>query len=292
MMPNYEGQAGRRFIVTGGTSGLGLEMVRALATAGADVVLAARDLERGAAAAERVRRTGAEGRVEVRHLDVCDLASVREFAAGVDRVDVLINNAGVMGTPLQRTAAGFELQFATNHLGPFALTNLLLPVLTDRVVAVGSFAHLHGRPVLDDLNFERRRYRRYPGYAQSKLAQVSFIGELARRLDAVGSTVRSVGGHPGFSATAITAGTGLPAFTRFGQLGNLLVGMKPSKGALPILCAATLDLPSGTYVGPDGFLELFGHPTVVGRSRRASDPRLGEELWKRSEELTGVSFPL
>ncbi len=292
MKPSYAGQEGRRFIVTGGTSGLGLEMVRALAAAGAEVLLAARSTERGEAAAERVRRTGAPGRVEVRWLDVCDLGSVRAFAAQIDHVDVLVNNAGVMGSPLTRTEAGHELQFSTNHLGAFALTNLLLPVLTDRVVTVGSYAHKHGRLPMDDLNFEQRPYRRYPGYAQSKLAQVAFLGELARRLADAGSDVRSLGAHPGFSATSITAGTGVGAFTRFGQLGNLLVGMKPSRGAQSILCAATLDLPSDTYLGPDGMLELFGAPTTVGRSRTAGDPQIGRELWKRSEELTGVSFPL
>ncbi|WP_235736051.1 SDR family NAD(P)-dependent oxidoreductase [Nocardioides alcanivorans] len=291
MRPSYVGQEGRRFIVTGGSTGIGLEMCRALATAGADVVMAVRNLERGHASAERIRRTGAPGRVDVRRIDVSDLSSVRTFADQIDRVDVLINNAGILGVPFARSVDGHEMQFATNYLGHFALSNLLLPVLRDRVVMVGSFAHHHGRLPLDDLDFDRRGYQGYLGYAQSKVAQVSFIGELHRRLRASGSLLRSVGGHPGFSATAITVSTGHKLFTPVARLGNVVAGMKPWQGALPLLVAATADVPSNSYLGPNGPLELLGSPKLVGRSRVASDPRVGRELWDHSERITGVRFP-
>lgn len=290
--PSYVAQEGRRFLVTGGSSGIGLEVCRALASAGADVVMAVRSSGKGEAAAARIRRTGATGRVRVARLDVSDLSSVRRFAEQVDGVDVLINNAGILGVPEARSVDGHELQLATNFLGHFALTNLLLPQVTDRVVMVGSFAHYHGRLPIDDLNFERRGYHGYLAYAESKAAQVSFIGELHRRLQAVGSQVRSLGGHPGFSSTPITVSTGNRLFTPIAQLGNLVAGMRPHRGALPVLTAATADLPSNTYVGPDGLLELFGKPKVARRSRVAADPVRGRELWQKAEEITGVTFAL
>lgn len=289
--PSYAAQEGRRFVVTGGSSGIGLEACRALAAAGGDVVMAVRSRGKGEAAADRIRRTGAPGRVQVVHLDVSDLASVERFAEQIDRVDVLINNAGILGVPEARSVDGHELQLATNFLGHFALTNRLLPSITDRVVMVGSFAHYHGRLPVDDLNFERRGYHGYLAYAESKAAQVSFIGELHRRLQAVGSPVRSVGGHPGFSSTPITVSTGNRIFTPVARVGNLTAGMRPHRGALSVLTAATADLPSDTYVGPDGLLELFGRPKVVRRSKVAADPVRGRELWQKAEEITGVAFP-
>lgn len=285
-------QDGRRFVVTGGGAGLGIETSRALAAAGADVVLAVRHAGRGEAAAERIRRTGVRGRVEVGNLDLASLESVRRFAADVGPVDVLINNAGVMALPEGRTADGFETQLGTNHLGHFALTNLLLPRLGDRVVVVASRSHRDGEIDVDDLGFERRGYRPYAAYAQSKLANLLFLRELQRRLDAVGSSLRATGAHPGYTATGIQGGTGNRAFTRLSDLGNALVGMKPSQGALPVLYAACVDVPGDTYVGPSGPGELWGWPTPVGRSRAAADPDLAAALWARSEELTGVSFPL
>lgn len=283
-------QEGRCFVVTGATGGLGLELTRALATAGAEVVMAVRDLARGGQAADRVRRTGARGRVVVRRLDVADLASVRAFAAGIDRVDVLINNAGIMGVPFERTVDGFESQIGVNHLGAFALANLLLPKLGDRVVAVSSAAHWTGRLDVDDLDLERRGYSPYGAYAQSKLANLLFVAELQRRLDRVGSPLRAVAGHPGYASTGIQLQTGSRAFTGLGNVGNALVGMPPSRGALPILRAATDDLPGNSFVGPSRL--LFGRPVAARRSRQARDPALARALWQRSEQLTGVSCPL
>lgn len=280
-------QDGRRVVVTGGSSGIGLETAKALAERGARVTLAVRNRDRGERAAAAM-----DGDVDVRILDVADLDSVRAFADATGDVDVLINNAGVLGLPLSRTAEGFEMQLATNHLGHHALTNLLLPRLTDRVVVVSSRSHHHGALDLDDLCWERRPYRAYAAYADSKLANMLFLAELQRRLTAAGSSLRVTGAHPGSTATQVTGNTGNTVKTFVGRHGHKLVGMPAWQGALPTLYAATMDVPGNTFVGPDGIGELRGWPTAVGRSRRALDPALAQALWARSEELTGVRFPL
>src|SRR4051794_7547962 len=190
---NIPDQTGRSAVVTGANSGLGEATARELAAHGATVVLACRNTEKGEAAARRMA-----GAVSVRRLDLADLASVRAFADSTGEIDVLVNNAGVMAVPKGRTADGFELQIGTNFLGHFALTGLLLPKLRDRVVTLSSPAHRIGRIRLDDLNWERRRYRRWAAYAQSKLADLMFAYELDRRLRAAGSTVRSIAAHPGY----------------------------------------------------------------------------------------------
>lgn len=290
-------QDGRRFVVTGASSGIGLETARALVGAGAEVVLAVRDRSKGERVAAGLSAgpsagPGATGRAEVRVLDVADLSSVHDFAEGLDRVDVLVNNAGVLGMPLGRTVDGFETTLATNHLGHFALANLLLPRLTDRVVVTGSRSHLHGRLDVDDLGWERRTYRPYAAYAASKLANLLFLAELQRRLTASGSTLRATGAHPGSTATSITASSGSAALAWVGSWGHRLAGMEPWQGALPTLYAATMDVPGNTYVGPHGPGEMQGWPTTARRAPAALDPDLARRLWERSEELTGVRFPL
>jgi NAD(P)-dependent dehydrogenase (short-subunit alcohol dehydrogenase family) len=280
-------QDGRRFVVTGGGGGLGLETARVLAGRGAEVVLAVRDPARGAAAAATL--TGA---VDVRRLDLADLSSVRAFAADIGTVDVLVNNAGVLAVPHALTVDGFETHLATNHLGHFALANLMLPEVRDRVVVISSDAHRAADLDLTDLSWERRPYKPYAAYGASKLANLLFLGELQRRLTAAGSTLRAVGAHPGSTATAITANTGSAFKTWVGSWGHKLAGMPVRKGALTTLYAATMDVPGNSFIGPDGFRELRGWPTGVGRSRDAIDPALAGGLWAASEELTGVSFPL
>jgi NAD(P)-dependent dehydrogenase (short-subunit alcohol dehydrogenase family) len=280
-------QDGRTFVVTGASSGIGLEASRILAAFGAHVVMAVRNIEKGTAAARHL-----PGSVEVRRLDVADLSSVRTFADSVDRVDVLVNNAGVMGLPFASTVDGLETQFATNHLGHFALANLLLPRLTDRVVVVGSASHWSGELDLDDLDWRRRGYHPYAAYAQSKLANLLFLGELQRRLTVAGSSLRVTGAHPGYTSTSIQLNTGNRAFTWLSNVGNALVGMPAWQGALHTVYAATMDLPGNTYVGPSGPGEMLGWPRPVGRSQAAGDPALARALWERSEELTGTSFPL
>jgi NAD(P)-dependent dehydrogenase (short-subunit alcohol dehydrogenase family) len=281
-------QAGRTFIVTGANSGIGLPTARALAEAGGHVVLAVRDVARGEAAADSI-----SGDCEIRQLDLADLASVRAFA---DRwqgeLSVLINNAGVMRTPERRTADGFELQIGTNHLGHFGLTNLLLPYVTDRVVTVASGAHRGGLISLDDLNWQRRSYRRWGAYQQSKLANLLFTLELQRRLTAVGSTVRALAAHPGYSATSLQFRSESSLENRLMAVGNRLFAQTDEAGARPTLFAATQDLPGASYVGPDGIGEQRGYPTLVGRSAEASDVEMAKRLWTLSEELTGVTFPL
>ena len=280
-------QSGRHIVITGGNSGIGLEAARMLAGAGARITLAVRDTSKGERAAAEIG-----GSVDVRALDLSRLDSVRAFAAATsDPVDVLVNNAGVMAVPFGRTADGFETQFATNHLGPFALTNLLLPRITDRVVTISSGAHRMGRIVLDDLNWERRSYRRWEAYGQSKLANLLFTLELQRRLTAAGSPVRALAAHPGYSATNLQFHYGNPVVDRFMAVLNRVVGQSAAMGALPTVYAVTQDLPGASYVGPDGRRELRGYPTLVGRSAAASDLHLAERLWTASEELTGVRFP-
>lgn len=280
-------QHGRRFVVTGASGGLGRETARVLAARGAEVVLAVRDVRKGERVASEL-----PGAVEVRRLDVADLSSVRAFAADIGPVDVLVNNAGVLAVPYRLTADGFETHLATNHLGHFVLTNLMLPRLRDRVVVVSSHSHRAGVVDLDDLNWERRRYQTYAAYAASKLANLLFLAELQRRLTAAGSELRAVGAHPGSTATAITGNTGSAVKTWVGGWGHRLAGMPVWKGALTTLYAATVDVPGNTFVGPDGLLEMRGWPTAVGRSRDAIDPDLAGGLWRRSEELTGSRFPL
>jgi NAD(P)-dependent dehydrogenase (short-subunit alcohol dehydrogenase family) len=279
-------QAGRTVVVTGGNSGLGLATARALAAAGARVVLAVRDPDRGAAAA-----AGLPGEVAVRRLDLADLASVRSFAREwTGDLDVLVANAGIMAVPEARTADGFELQFGTNHLGHFALTNLLLPHVTDRVVTLSSGLHSSGTIVLEDLNWERRPYSATGAYAQSKLANLLFTLEVQRRLTAAGSAVRATAAHPGWAATNLQSGSGSRLKGAAMALGNRVVAVSSEQGALPTLFAAVADVPGGSYAGPSGPL-LRGAPTLAGRSPEASDPDLAQRLWAASAELTGVDFP-
>ncbi|MFF8772188.1 oxidoreductase [Kitasatospora sp. NPDC015120] len=283
-------QSGRVAVVTGANSGIGLATVRALAGAGAHVVLAVRDPKRGQAAAESVR-----GSTEVRPLDLADLSSVHRFADGWDGpLDLLINNAGVMNVPEGRTKDGFEMQFGTNHLGHFALTNLLLPHLTDRVVSLSSTGHrTPGSPRIhfENLNLTGE-YQAVTAYSQSKLANLLFILELQRRLTAAGSGVRALAAHPGWAATNLQSNDASALRGLLMRLGNRLIAQDSEAGALPTLYAAVQDLPGGSFVGPDGRGEMRGAPTLVGRSRAASDPAAARRLWTASEDLTGVSWNL
>ncbi|HYI35280.1 MAG TPA: oxidoreductase [Thermoleophilaceae bacterium] len=281
-------QTDRTIVVTGANSGIGLVAARELAGAGARVVLAVRDTAKGSTAAGSI-----PGDTEVRSLDLADLASIRAFADEWDGdIDVLINNAGVMAVPQSRTKDGFEMQIGTNHLGHFALTNLLLPRIQDRVVTVSSGAHRIGKMDLDDLNWEKRKYQRWPAYGQSKLSNLLFTMELERRLAESGSDVHAFAAHPGYASTNLQSHTGNVVQNTLMSVGNKLLAQSEDMGALPTMYAATQDLPGGSYVGPDSFQEQRGHPTLVGRSGRASDPAVAKRLWELSEELTGVSFPL
>jgi NAD(P)-dependent dehydrogenase (short-subunit alcohol dehydrogenase family) len=298
-------QSGRLAIVTGSNTGLGFDTARALAARGAQVVMAVRDTAKGEAAAARIRQTSPAAEVTVRKLDLGSLASVREsgaaMAADYPRIDLLINNAGVMYPPKSTTADGFELQFGTNHLGHFALTGLLLPNLLEvdgsRVVVVASIAHnIRARIDFEDLQWERRKYDRVAAYGQSKLANLMFAYDLQRRLAAAakdkGTKTIAVAAHPGVAATELTRhlpGANLPAVSWLsGKLLNTA-----EMGALPTLRAATDPAArGGEYYGPDGFRELRGHPRLVSSSAQSKDVATQDRLWKVSEELTGVSYPV
>ena len=289
--------SGRTAVVTGGNSGIGLPTARELARHGARVVVATRSPERGRAAVDAIAAAVPGAAVTAAPLDLADLASVRRFAGEFnpahEGLDLLVNNAGVMMLPRQETADGFERQFGTNHLGHFALTGLLLPALLARpgarVVTVSSGMHHRGRIDFDDLMGERT-YNPTRAYAQSKLANLLFMLELQRRLDAAGADVRSVAAHPGFAATNLGHSSGW--LTRLGVgLGQRLFAQSAEVGALPTLYAATMpDVPGGAYIGPDGKGEQRGYPTRVPPSAQARDEADARRLWEISERLTGVHF--
>jgi NAD(P)-dependent dehydrogenase (short-subunit alcohol dehydrogenase family) len=289
-------QHGRIAVVTGANSGIGLEAARGLARAGAQVTMACRDTVKGEAAAERIRESIPSAELEVAALDLASLDSVRAFAGRYphDHLDLLINNAGVMAPPHRETADGFELQLGTNHLGHFALTGLLLERLLAtphaRVVTVSSNGHKFGRIKFNDLQSERS-YHRWPAYAQSKLANLLFMFELDRRLRATDSGLLSVAAHPGYAATNLQFAVTPSRIERLGSVVlNRVYAQSAERGAMPTLYAATAAIPGGSYVGPDGFQEMRGDPTIVKATRSARDPDTAGRLWDLSEQLTGVYF--
>jgi NAD(P)-dependent dehydrogenase (short-subunit alcohol dehydrogenase family) len=276
---------GRTVIITGSNSGLGAITARELARNGAKIVMAVRNTSKGEAAAREI-----PGQVEVRRLDLQDLSSVRQFADGIGTADILINNAGVMAVPYAETVDGFESQIGTNHLGHFALTNLLLPKLTDRVVALSSMAHWPGRISLDDLNWKTRRYRPWLAYSQSKLANLLFTSELQRRLDAAGSPLRAVVAHPGYSHTNLQGATGRQLSDTLMSFATRVFATDADFGARQTLYATSQDVPGNTFIGPR--FGQAGRTQPVGRSRAAQDTATGTALWDLSEQLTGTKFPL
>jgi len=285
---NIPDMTGRTVIVTGANSGIGEAAARALADHNARVVLAVRNTDKGREAAARM-----PGTTEVRRLDLASLDSVREFAADwVDEVDILVNNAGIMIPPYSHTADGFEMQFGTNHLGHFALTNLLLERVTDRVVTVSSTAHRFGAIDFDDLNWEHKTYRAWRAYGQSKLANLLFTAELQRRLTAAGSTVRATAAHPGYAATNLQFHSGTRAYDAFSIIANRVFAQDAEGGALPTLYAAVEEIPGNSFAGPGGFMEQRGAPRLVSRTGAAMDMDVARRLWDVSEQLTGVRFPL
>jgi NAD(P)-dependent dehydrogenase (short-subunit alcohol dehydrogenase family) len=278
-------QTGRVFVVTGANSGIGFEAAKALSRKGARVVMACRNRDKAEAA-----RAEVGGDSEVRELDLGSLESVRAFAAAWEgRIDVLVNNAGIMAVPFARTVDGFESQYGTNFLGPFALTGLLLPQVTDRVVTLSSGVHRMGRIDLADPGFERRRYQRWTAYGQSKLADLMFAYELQRRLLLAGSPVRSMAAHPGYAATNLQRNLGSAVSTWQDWMQRIGLVQDAAGGALPTLYAATApDLPGGSYVGPSGPLEQTGPPRIVGSSAGSRDLDTQYALWELAVRLTGV----
>jgi NAD(P)-dependent dehydrogenase (short-subunit alcohol dehydrogenase family) len=287
-------QSGKLALVTGANSGIGFEAARALAARGATVILACRDVGRAEQAAAQIQAAAPAHAPVVMCLDLADLDGVRrfaaDFAARYDRLDLLINNAGVMMPPASTTKQGFELQFGVNHLGHFALTGLLLPHLQAatraRVVNVSSQAHRQGRMNFDDLDFQTRRYDRMAAYGQSKLANLLFTFEAVRRIAAAGIDVLVAAAHPGWTRTNLQQHWG------FAELLNPLFGMAPHKGALPSLRAATdPDVQAGDYFGPRGIYQMWGYPRRVGTTRAARNLADAAKLWEISQLRTGVVYP-
>jgi NAD(P)-dependent dehydrogenase (short-subunit alcohol dehydrogenase family) len=283
-------------VVTGANSGLGLATARELARAGARVVLATRSTQKGEDAASRIVSTVPGAELDTAVLDLADLDSVRAFAASAPaRVDLLINNAGVMAAPRRVTKQGFESQLATNHLGHFALTGLVLGRLLSapapRVVTVSSTLHRRGTMNFDDLQGERK-YSPWGAYGQSKLANLMFCFELQRRATEAGTALLSMAAHPGYAATNLQfAATDRFHEKAIGWIGNRVFAQSADMGALPTLYAATVpDLPGGTFVGPGGRSEQRGYPKVVTAAGKAYDEQAWRRLWDISEELTGVHY--
>ena len=301
---NIPDQTGRTVLVTGASSGLGQRSAEALAAAGARVLMACRNPEKAESARAGVAALATGAAPEVVQVDLADLSSIRACAEALEgqgeRLDVLMNNAGVMALPLRRTVDGFEMQFGTNHLGHFALTGLLLPALlraeAPRVVNVASNAHKFGSMRWDDLNWEHGRYSRWRAYGQTKLANLLFSSELQRRAIAAATPVVVATAHPGYASTHLSAAgpemSGNKVMLQLTKLSDRFVGQSDAMGALPQLYAATMpDVAPDDYFGPDGFAEQRGHPTRVGRTRAASDLAAAARLWRVSEQLTGITYP-
>lgn len=289
-------QTGRIAIVTGANTGIGLETARMLALRGATVVLACRNLEKGQGAIDRIAAENPTGKVSLEQLDLSDLDSIeafaKKFSARHDKLDLLINNAGVMIPPLSRTKQGFELQFGTNHLGHFALTARLFPLLDrtpgSRIVVVSSTAQNFGKIAFDDLNWKTRSYSAWRAYGQSKLANIMFTLELARRLKLAGSHVLVTAAHPGYTATDLQRESG---FTR--RVLNPILAMKAADGALPTLRAAVdPTAENGSYWGPANFFELNGPPVPAKISKRGQSEADAAKLFDVSEEMVGLKFPV
>ena len=291
-------QAGRVAVVTGANTGLGLETARALAGHGASVILAIRSVDKGQKAVDDIRSDHPDADVTVQQLDLASLESIRsaadEIKGRLDRIDLLINNAGVMYTPRQQTADGFEMQFGTNHLGHFAWTGLLTDRLLDvdgsRIVTVSSVGHrIRSRIDFDDLQAERR-YNRVAAYGRSKLANLLFTYELQRRLSEAGAPTAALAAHPGVSDTELARH--IPGASLFRPV-FAWTTQNAAMGALPTLRAATdPDAQGGQYYGPDGLMESRGHPVVVHSSAQSHEETPQQRLWAASEELTGVTFPV
>jgi hypothetical protein len=299
-MPVLEGKTA---IVTGGNSGLGYEAALALAGyGGARVLLTARDRDKGEAARERILEKVPGANVQVTTLDLANITAVRKCASEItdacDRLDLLINNAGVMALPRLETVDGFEMQLGTNHLGHFALTGLLLDLLQktphSRIVTVSSGYHRLGRIDFDDLH-RARRYDKWEAYGQSKVANLHFAYELQRKLEVAGSSTISVAAHPGYAATNLQYAGPKMRGAFFAGLGmrfaNTFIAQSAAMGSLPLLFAATApEVSGGDYIGPDGWQEMKGYPRKVESNEHSRDREVSARLWQVSEELTGVRY--
>jgi NAD(P)-dependent dehydrogenase (short-subunit alcohol dehydrogenase family) len=287
-------QEGRVAVVTGSSSGIGYETARVLAEKNATVIIAVRNGQKGNAAADKIKTDHPNADVKVKELDLANLDSIRsfvkEFRSNFSRLDLLINNAGVMMPPYSKTADGFELQFGTNHLGHFALTGLLIDLLKNtpdsRIVTVSSGAHNYGALNFEDLNWESCSYQKMKSYGDSKIANIYFTYELQRKLHDAGASTLAVAAHPGWTATELQRHAGLFRFL------NHFFAQDITMGALPTLYAAVgPDVKGGDYYGPSGWKEMRGYPKKVESNKLSHDKDIAAKLWEISEECTGVNFP-
>ena len=298
-IPNLKGITA---IVTGANSGLGLHSTEALAAAGAKVIMACRNQAKANGAADKIRAEVPQADLEVRSLDLSDLASVRAFAESISKDGItihrLVNNAGIMAVPEGRTTDGFEMQMGTNHLGHFALTGLLLGQLSEdaRIVNVSSMAHRWTPGIdFDDLHWESRRYNRWQAYGDSKLANLLFTFGLRDRLAKAGSGIMAIAAHPGYSDTHLQFVAAEQKQSKLEKwamaAANALVAQSAEMGALPSLYATTADeVESGDFIGPDGFQQMRGYPRKVGCRKQARSTELADRLWNVSEELTDTAY--
>jgi len=286
-------QNGRVIVTTGSSSGIGKEAARVLAGKNASVIIAVRNVTKGQSVADAIRNEYTTADVSVRELDLANLESVKAFAQSIikdyDHLDILINNAGVMACPYSKTHDGFEIQFGTNHLGHYALTGHLLPLLKktneSRVVVMSSLAHKGGNLDFSDLNWDNRKYNTHKAYCDSKLANLYFAYELARKLEGEGNNPKITVAHPGWTATE------LQRYSRIFSFLNKIFAQGVSMGALPILRAAIdEDASPGEYFGPGKYFEMRGHPVRVDSNARSHDTNAAHQLWKQSEEMTGVKY--
>lgn len=292
---NVPDQKGRVTIITGSSSGIGYETARVLASKNATVIIAVRNLQKGNDAADKILGQHPNVDVKVMELDLANLESIHKFAVefkkNFNRLDLLINNAGVMMPPYSKTADGFELQFGTNHLGHFALTGLLFDLIKatpgSRIVNVSSSGHNYGDLDLDDLSWEKRPYKKMKSYADSKIANLYFTYELQRRVDRNGGSPLVTAAHPGWTATELQRHAGLIRFL------NNFFSQDITMGALPMLYAAVgANVKGSDYYGPSGWREMKGYPKKVESNELSHNEEIAKKLWKISEELTGVKFNL
>lgn len=290
---NIPNQEGKIVIITGATSGLGKQATKVLAEKGATVIMAVRNIEKGKKVVQEIKQAHPAATIEVRKLDLGSLKSVRDFSDGFntnyDRLDILINNAGVMACPFSKTEDGFEIQMGVNHLGHFALTGLLMPLLkktnNSRIVATSSAAHYQGNINFDDLNWENRKYRTTQAYSDSKIANLYFTYELARKFEGDANAPLVTVAHPGWTSTELQRHAGM-----FKAL-NPIFSQNVEMGTLPTLRAAIDETAKqGDYYGPKGFMEMKGYPKVVKSNKRSHDKAKAKKLWELSEQMTGVNY--
>jgi len=292
---NIADQSGRTILITGSSSGLGKEAARVLAGKNATIVMAVRNTQKGEMVAGEIRKEITGAKVSVQELDLADLKSIKDFVqqflTNYNQLDILINNAGVMMCPYGKTKDGFEIQMGTNHFGHFALTGLLLPRLIEtensRIVVTSSIAHTTGNIDFSDINWESRKYKTIQAYGDSKIANLYFAYELARKLQHKKDAPLVVAAHPGWTNTDLQRHSGVFSFL------NPFFAQKVTMGTLPTLRAAVdPEARSGEYYGPDGFMEIWGYPVTVTSNKRSHNKEDARKLWELSVELTGVHFEL